>query len=112
MGIEKSMTRAEHIEYLITLDPELEQDRRDFFETLERAGYIIPDNQERKMVRKGFLCAVSFANELGEALNPIKIYASAETLREKETCVDACGITEVEIREIREIKINDSTVNS
>lgn len=43
----------------------------------------------------GFMCAVDFAFELGEASGGTKIYASIENLRSCRACIDNCGSAEV-----------------
>jgi len=43
----------------------------------------------------GWMCAVDFVYELGEAADGNKIYPSEEDLRKYHDCVDHCGIEEV-----------------
>jgi hypothetical protein len=43
----------------------------------------------------GWMCAVDFDWELGEAKGGNRIYASEKDLREHHDCVDKCGIQEV-----------------
>jgi hypothetical protein len=46
-------------------------------------------------VALGFMCAVDFAYELGEALGGTSIYESSEDLRNCRACIDECGEAEV-----------------
>lgn len=106
------MTRKEHIEHLITtqfdeLDETPATIRREFFEMLDHCGYIIPESEPNRPARRGFMCSVDFDCELGAAEGGNMVYPSVENLKERRRCVQSCGITEVEVREVRIVQEAD-----
>ena len=51
-------------------------------------------------MKYGYMCAVDFAHEVGEAYGGIPVYASIEDIKEQRDCVDECGIIKVKIEKI------------
>jgi len=100
------MSRQQQIEFILDQGPEAEKAIRvDVFDRLKQAGLIIPDDQDsRPVVTDLFMCKVDFECELGMAAGGNVVYGSVEELRERRKCVDACGIVEVECREVRVVQ--------
>lgn len=107
------MTRTEYIDWLIAKhedepDGAAERIRRDFFETLRYAGLIVPDDQDTRPVRTGFMCKVDFECELGGAKGGNHVYPSIGDLRENRKCVNGLSdIAEVEVQEVRVVQESD-----
>ena len=47
--------------------------------------------------RVGYMCAIDFDHELGEAWGGSKIYSSLDDLKEHHHCWEGCGIVKVKI---------------
>lgn len=64
------------------------------------------ESQHAKRPRKvrGFMCAIDWAHELGEALGGNRVYPSAKDLKENHAMSPECGIVEVEVRFVRTVK--------
>lgn len=60
-----------------------------------------------KLVVRGFMCGVDWEHEIGQNCHGIKIYRSEADLRADRTCVDECGVVEVEVRIVRTVAEQD-----
>lgn len=58
-------------------------------------------------IRRGFMCATDFQFHLGEDIVPTMVYRDIKTLRKERTCVDECGIVEVEVSVVAWAKLSD-----
>lgn len=47
--------------------------------------------------RIGYMCAIDFDHELGQALGGSTIWPDVDDLKENHPCADECGIVEVKI---------------
>lgn len=60
------------------------------------------------MSRVGYMCAVDYTHELGEALGGTKIYATVEDIKHHRKCVKNCGIMKVEITKLELVEVGCS----
>ncbi len=54
--------------------------------------------------KKVYICSIDWEHELGEVTDHTKVYSSVEDLKRQHTCWKSCGITEVEVRFVREVE--------
>lgn len=52
----------------------------------------------------GYMCLTDFECELGGATGGNTVHPSVEDLRKRRSCVDGCGIVEVEVRARRVVQ--------
>lgn len=60
--------------------------------------------EDQRLVVRGFMCGVDWEHEIGQNCHGIAIYRSESDLRANRTCVDECGIVEVEVRIVRTVR--------
>lgn len=46
----------------------------------------------------GYMCKTDYDHELGEAMGGVRIYPSVRDLKANRSCVETCGIVEVEVK--------------
>lgn len=71
-----------------------------FVEDIRNKGGI----QAMSDTRTGFMCMVDFDWHLGEDMKPARVYSTEADLRRERSCVEQCGIVEVEIRRVRVVQ--------
>lgn len=55
-------------------------------------------------IRLGYMCKIDFECELSNASGGNRVFPSVADLKNYHTCVDSCGIVEVEVRMTRVIQ--------
>ena len=56
---------------------------------------------------QGFMCLIDWQHHMEDDGTGTKVYPSEEDLREQRTCIDQCGIAEVETRLVRVVQESD-----
>jgi hypothetical protein len=53
---------------------------------------------EQRLTVKGYMCAIDWQHEIGNARDGNKVYPSLEALKEAHPMYEECGVVEVEVR--------------
>lgn len=58
---------------------------------------------------RGFICTIAWQHEVGEggAIDGVRVYPSIESLKRDHPYFEECGITEIEMREVRTVVEQD-----
>ena len=54
--------------------------------------------KSKEKIVKVYMCATDWEWEIGEVLGSTPVYSSVKSLKDERSCVEECGIVEVEVK--------------